>query len=526
MPRFGPLSILLILLALLLAWILISSQELVGNAQQGTPAWESEGTFDQRAAPIKPAPQSWEQLAEQRLLDSKRKVVPTIDPTPVASISVLDAQSGLPAPGVALEIAAAVDSRDAWREYRTDEKGVIKIKTEYAGKIFQLRPSKRGSRARQVNPELLWVQSEKESVVIVDCSAVALQLHVFGPTRLPAAHAIVHLSQETAGKPAHYLVQETDERGQLTLAWPPAGGSTAGWRAVAQHVDEGASAPQQIPDLAEPERVELFLEAGHRLDLRVQDSAGNAFPYAEVRLRGLQLSQQRFVAQLMADPCYLDFSGEISWTHLLAGNYELSLRSPVGVGWLSRRVEVGPGLAEIVWTIDQEPEPVALAGKLLHGANWPTPIVNQYLELIDAESRKLIAGTRTDAAGAFKLFGDTAGPVLLLPHELDNGHDFGADEFRFPAGKQDVRLEGHKRARYVVAFRVLDAATDEPIPDAILQRRETQLPVIVAHANEQGVLRTEIQEGLRYELTAPGYAVLALDDERDFESALRLQPLR
>jgi hypothetical protein len=270
---------------------------------------------------------------------------------------------------------------------------------------------------------------------------------------------------------------------------------------------------------------QLQLQRGARLDLRVSDPARNPYGYLEVRLRSLSLSRNAFVQQLKNSPTYLDFDGVHFWTQLAPGNYKLSIRSPVGVGWLDREFTMTGQAQRIDWVIETPPQAIALAGRLEDDwGNYSPPVVNHYVQLTDASTGELIAGTRTDMDGRFKLFGEVIGEVVLHTDLLESEFSFPPHEHRFPAGKQDVVLRAGDNPRPELDFRVLDQTTKLAIPRARLVRAESEFDVLAGISTAAGVLRAAIHPHWAYLLQADGYEPARLSgDPKEWPSTHYLE---
>ena len=287
--------------------------------------------------------------------------------------------------------------------------------------------------------------------------------------------------------------------------------------------------PVEIPDQPNPS-VHLQIQPGSRFELLVADPAGNPFPHCEVRLRSLAHSHQAFVGQLVAstghlsgNPSFLDAQGEAAWQDLPPGEYELSLRSPVGAGWQRRTVRLSESTKRLVWQLDPPTAPIALSGQLLSDPEGRTPVPHHHIELIDAQSGERITGTRTDGIGRFRLFGASSGVVLLNTHTMDGDHVFPPHLHRFPAGKADVELIGEFTRKQAVRLRVLDQPTSIPLEGAFLERVDGDLKVRVGRSNSQGILAAEVSPHARWQVRAPHHLrfPISLDS---LPRVIRLQP--
>jgi len=315
----------------------------------------------------------------------------------------------------------------------------------------------------------------------------------------------------------------------VEVPWPPATGLTDGWLATAWRSGEGSCQPIEVPDLPEPV-VLVQLVPGTRLELRVSDLANNPFPHAEVRLRSLALSRSAFVRRLTAysgrldgSPQYLSEQGETDWENLPPGEYELSMRSPIGVGWLKRTLFLSGESERVDWQLPAPTEPLALEGQLLADPEWRKPVSNHYLELTDAKTGELIMGTRTDGNGRFRLFGATSGEVVLNTMALEAEHTFPPHQHRFAAGSKDVEVIGAYERKQSVRLRIIDQPTSIPLEGAFLERVDGDLTVRVGRSNSQGILVAEVSPHARWQVRAPDHLrfPISLDS---LPRVIRLQP--
>ena len=439
---------------------------------------------------------------------------------------LIDAETRAPLPNVLIGVKAAhrFDAR-----VRTDAQGRFELDDSAEVGSWDLELLEPARRFDRITPTVVWADPYEPARILYQRAPGQLQLTVVGPTGLSVAGATIELSRQPVARTTHYLRFESDEQGRLELPWPPAADQSDGWLATAWLPGEGSCLPVEIPDQPDP-TVQLQIQPGTRFELRVTDLAGNPFPHCGVRLRSLALTRQAFVGQLTAstghlsgNPSFLDEQGEAVWQDLPPGEYALSLRSPVGVGWQRRTVQLSESTERLEWQLDPPTEPVALAGQLLSDPEWRTPVPHHYVELTDAESGELIMGTRTDGAGRFRLFGASSGAVLLNTHAMEGEHIFPPHRHRFPAGKTDVELIGEFDRKRPVRLRVLDQPTSIPLEGAFLERVDGDLTVRVGRSNSQGILAAEVSPHARWQVRAPHHLrfPISLDS---LPRVIRLQP--
>jgi hypothetical protein len=425
-----------------------------------------------------------------------------------ARVQIVDGRTATPLAGIDVHATARWGGGNA--VFTTDAEGSFEIADSLRVGAWKLTLVEPESEFDVLQPDLVWLIPATTTVVRRVRPHAQLQIEVRGPTGLPVAGATVNLARKAEGQARSYRRFWSDERGQLSLPWPPAGESTSGWRATAFHVDEGSCAPINLADSEHPALTVLQLETGARLELQVTDSVHAPIPFLQVRLRSLALTQQAFVAQVTGSVDHLDQDGAHVWTQLPPGEYTLSLRSPVNVGWLNRSVTLGDQTERIDWVVDTPVKPIALEGRLFEDKLELFPAVHQFVEIRDGVSDELIAGTRTDASGRFLLFGEATGEVVLYTGLLDSMVSFPPHVHRFPAGKRDVVLSGTTQSIDEVVLRVTDRATGAPIPNARLLRSDSDFDVLAGSSDSQGLLAARVIRRHSYVLTAEGYLPLEM----------------
>lgn len=439
---------------------------------------------------------------------------------------LIDAETRAPVAGVLLGVRA-VGRFDA--RIRTDEQGRFQLDDSAEVGVWELELLQAQQRFDRLSPTAVWADPFEPVQVLYHRAQSTLAVEVVGQTGLNVAGATIEFARRPGDRTSHYYRFEADESGLLELPWPPEAGLVDGWLATARAPGEGSCLPVTIPDQPDP-RVRLQLQPGTRFELRVTDLAGNPFPHTQVRLRSLALSRNAFVSQLNAlsghldgSPGYLDERGEATWLNLPPGDYELGLRSPVGVGWERRTVSLTQPTERLEWQLPPPTESVVLAGQLLADPEWRTPVPHHYVELTDATSGELIMGTRTDGAGRFRLFGEATGEVVLNTMALEGDHVFLPHQHRFPAGTTDVELIGEFDRKQRVRLRVFDQPTSTPLEGAYLERVDSDLTVRVGRSNSQGILIADVSRHAQWQVRAPGHlrARISLDD---LPQVLRLQP--
>lgn len=442
----------------------------------------------------------------------------------VGRVQFVDRISRRPVPGLVVE---ATYGRIWNREYQTDEQGWIELRDSAICGPWTLSLVDPEQPFSSLEPGFVWSDPKRPAEVELHVPRAFLRLEVRGPTGLPVAGATVDLARLHEGRAQRFQTVTSDSKGKVLLPWPPAGEQTEGWFATARHLQEGASLVTRIADPAAQPVTVLQLDTGARLELRVTDPARNPFPHVEVRLRATSLAKSAFVQQLRGTRDYLDSRGSRVWPQLAAGEYELSLRSPVGVGWLRRTVRIDHQDQIVEWVLEQDPEPIALAGRLqVKGARSTHPAVGHYIELVEADTGELIAGSRSDAEGGFILFGKASGEVLLRTNLVDQGISFEPHEHRFDAGTRSVHLIGRRIFPTPVQLRIISAATGDPVPNARLKVLEQDLESIAGHSNAQGLLIAEVIPDRRYAIESSGFVTRKLPARgAAWDKVIELEPI-
>jgi hypothetical protein len=420
-----------------------------------------------------------------------------------ARVQIVDGRTAIPVAEL------DVDARSQWGGLavacKTDQNGYLELPGSLRAGTWKLSLIEPASEFDALQPERVWLEAASTTVIRLMRPHAKLEIEVRGPTGLLVADATVNLARSADGRTSFYRRFWTDEQGRLSIPWPPSGVSTSGWRATAFHADEGSCAPVDMPATEQPTLAVLPLTSGTRLELQVTDSVHAPIPYLEVRLRSHALTQQAFVTQLSGSLDHLDQQGSRVWTQLPAGEYTLSMRSPVDVGWLSRNITLGAQTERIDWVIDLPQQPIALEGLLYEDGLKMFPAVHQFVEVRDGVTDELIAGTRTDAAGRFRLFGESSGEVALYTGLLDSTVAFPPHVHRFPAGKRDVVLCGSKQSIDEAVLRVTDRVSGSPIANARLLRSDSDFDVLAGVSDSQGILVGRIIRRHSYVLRAEGY---------------------
>ena len=525
--RFG-LGFGVILFAALLAWLFWPSAA-------GAPL--PDGGREEAAAPAQgpesvagPEAPTSEGAQRTEILSKPVRLDPLPDGRPgdrkFGRFQLIDAQTRAPMPGVVL----GVRPLDSWKSrVRTDPEGRFELDDSAQVGSWDLELLQPADRFATISPTAVWADPYETVQVLYHRPTEGLRVEVVGPTGVAVAGATVELARRPGDRTTHFFAFQTDDNGLLELPWPPVAGLRDGWLLTAWAGDEGSCLPAEVPEEPDPS-VLLQLVPGTRLELRVSDLAGNPFPHVEVRLRSRALSRNAFVRRLSAytgrldgTPQYLSEQGETDWDNLPPGEYELSLRSPVGVGWLQRSLTLSGPIERIDWQLPAPTEPLALAGQLLADPEWRKPVPNHYVELTDAQSGALIMGTRTDAVGRFRLFGASSGEVVLNTMALEGEHIFPPHRHRFPAGREGVELIGEYERKLQVRLRIIDQPTSIPLEGAFLERVDGDLPVRVGRSNSQGILAAEVSPHARWQVRAPGH-LRFLISLNDLPRVIRLQP--
>ena len=429
-----------------------------------------------------------------------------------ARVRIVDGQTGAPLAGVVVHATARIAGGAGG--FTTNQNGEFEIVDSLRVGAWKLGLDDPETEHDSLVPDLVWLEPNTTTIVRRMRPNAYLQIEVRGPTGLPVAGATVNLARRAEDRTTSYRRLWTNDQGLLSLPWPPLGEGTSAWHATAFHAEEGSCAPVDLPDAEQPPVTVLQLEAGTRLELQVTDSVHAALPYLQVSLRSLALTQQAFVAQLTGGSEHLDQDGAHVWTQLPPGEYSLSLRSPVGFGWLKRNVTLGMQTERITWVVDAPAKPIALEGRLFEDTLEIFPAVHHFVEVRDGRTDELISGTRTDASGRFRLFGEASGEVVLYTALLDATIAFPPHVHRYPAGKRDVVLYGTEQLAEEVVLRVTDRATGAPIQSARLERSDSDLFVLAGSSDSRGLLVARVIRPNSYTLKAPGYAPLELSGAR------------
>jgi hypothetical protein len=425
----------------------------------------------------------------------------------LAKFLLVDQASGLPAPGFVVQATSGGRRPD---RIKTDAEGRFELFDSAQFGAWRLAPLEQPGVLLRIEPDLVWADPAQEARIYLDRTDTALQIEVLGATGLPVAGATVDLVRVARGMAQSYLSYASDELGRLRLSWPPSGSEVDRWLAVATHPIEGSCQPTPIEAPSIQPTTVLHLHAGARLELQVSDAARNPYGNLEVRLRSLALARNAFVQQVQNEPRYLAGDGSSVWTQLAPGEYQISIRSPIGVGWLDRKITLTTLDSRIDWVIEQPPGPIALAGRLKTDFLF---VSNHYVELRDAATGELIAGTRCDSEGNFRLFGEAQGEVVLRTDLLESSWQFPPHEHRFPAGTRDVVLQAESAPTFKRSYRVLDAKTGLPVQRAHLVRAGSEFDILAGISNSMGVLEAELNEGWSYVLQADGYQQLQLTEQ-------------
>lgn len=493
------------LLAAMFTWFAWPTDE-APNPRIGAPAKQEWG-----ASIAVDRPNSVEELAERTEFepDKPKENAPLPRATQEkARVQVVDGRTAAPLAGVDVYATSRFGGLSA--RFTTDAEGFFELVDSLRVGAWKLALVGPETEFDTLQPERVWLEPATTAVVRRISPQAKLQFDVRGPTGLAVAGATVNLVHKAEEPASSYQRFWTDEKGQLSVPWPPSGESTRGWRATAFHADEGSCTPVDLADTEHPPLTVLQLEAGARLELQVTDSVHTPISFLEVRLRSLALTQQAFVTQLTGSVDHLDQHGSRVWTQLPAGEYTLSLRSPVDVGWLKRNVTLGVQTERIDWVVDTPQRPIALEGLLYEDELGLFPAVHQFVEVREGVSDELIAGTRTDAAGRFRLFGEASGEVVFYTGLLDSMVAFPPHVHRFPAGKRDVVLFGTKQSFDEIVLRVTDRATGAPIAKARLLRSDTDFDVLAGTSDSRGILVGRVNRRHSYALNAEGYVPVDL----------------
>ena len=522
-PRFG-FGLGLTLLAIVIAWS-VWPQGPAGDLAETAPRGEGNGTTARTEAEAERSERVRADITPEQIGSQ-----PRIDGRPggraMGLFQLIDAETRAPLPDVLIAVQAANRFK---AKVRTNAQGRFQLDDSAEVGSWDLELLQATSRFDRITPTAVWADPYEPVQVLYQRATSQLQLDVIGPTGLPVAGATIELARRPATQTTHYLRFESDEAGRLELPWPPAPGLSDGWLATAWFPGEGSCLPIEVPDQPDP-TAQLRIQPGTRLELRVTDLTGNPFPHCGVRLRSLALSRNAFVGQLSAStgqlggsPVYLDERGEAVWLQLPTGEYELSVRSPVGVGWQERTLHLTEPAESLVWQLEPPTEPVALEGQLLADPERRAPVPDHYVELTDAETGELIMGTRTNGDGRFRLFGASTGEVILNTHAMEGDHVFAPHAHRFPAGKTDVELIGESDRKRSVRLRILDQPTSIPLEGAFLERVDGDLTVRVGRSNAQGILAAELSPHARWQVRAPNHLrfPISLDS---LPRVIRLQP--
>lgn len=484
------------------AWVCLAwppSQEL--EPTSGGPQSTEAGAA---IAAERPRTSAHDAQREELTVQKPTEDVARFKPVPeVARVRIVDARTLAPLAGV--DVYATSQWGGDGSRVTTDKNGVFRLNSSLFAGAWHLNLVDPDSEFLSLLPDRLWLEPDSITEVRLMRPIAELQLEVRGPTGLPVAGATINLARSAEGQARSYRRLWSDEQGLLTLPWPPIGESTSGWRATAFHAEEGSCAPVDLPDAAEPPRTVLQLQAGSRLELQVSNSVHTPYPFLQVRLRSHALTRQAFVAQVSGSLDHLDQNGSHVWTQLPPGEYNLSLRSPVGIGWLERSITLGAETKRVDWIIETPEQAVALEGRLFEDTLDLFPAVHQFVEIRDGVTDELIAGTRTDASGRFRLFGEATGEVVLYTALLDSSVAFPPHVFRFPAGKRDVVLHGKAQIIHEVVLRVTDRATGAPIPNARLLRSDSDFGVLAGSSDAQGLLVAAVIQEHLYVLQAEGF---------------------
>ena len=520
-----------VLFAALLTWFLWPEASGSPLGQTGGAAAAGRGE-DRETAQIEPGSSASGEATGLRteILSKPTRQDPLKDGRPegrkFGSFQLIDAETRAPMPDVLLGVRT-LQSWDA--KVRTDAEGRFQLDDSAEVGSWDLALLAPADPFASISPAAVWADPYESVKVLYHRSSTRLRIDVVGPTGLPVAGATVEIARRPGQQTTHFFDFTTDDSGRVEVPWPPATGLTDGWLATAWRSGEGSCQPIEVPDLPEPV-VLVQLVPGTRLELRVSDLANNPFPHAEVRLRSLALSRSAFVRRLTAysgrldgSPQYLSEQGETDWENLPPGEYELSMRSPIGVGWLKRTLFLSGESERVDWQLPAPTEPLALEGQLLADPEWRKPVSNHYLELTDAKTGELIMGTRTDGNGRFRLFGATSGEVVLNTMALEAEHTFPPHQHRFAAGSKDVEVIGAYERKQSVRLRIIDQPTSIPLEGAFLERVDGDLTVRVGRSNSQGILVAEVSPHARWQVRAPDHLrfPISLDS---LPRVIRLQP--
>jgi len=434
---------------------------------------------------------------------------------------VVDATSSLPYGELPIELGfRALDSSGALgprttRQVKTDSDGRCSITVLAENALCEPFSTEIEGRGGQILPASLVLGPERRQVelkVQLPHGRVAFECIDASGSAVPDARLMLYQAAESG--PGRFRSVLTDRQGRAHLPADRLPGVAATWSLQAQHPQHGVAGLLPLTALPDGPPQLIQLVRGSQLMVRVLDQQRNPLAHQRARLRSLAQTKQLHVSQAQAGPMYLDERGECTWTQLLPGPYRLSIPSPVSREWHEFDIEISDALEEREFTATLDPLPVALAGRVLGPSGEAA--VHHYLQLHDTQG-ELIAGTRTNGHGEFKLFGEAqTASVVLSPQTMDNREwNFQSARLEFPAGKHDVVLVGHARTLQQVRVWVRSAQSGDPIADAMISSlgSATDLEEQLARSNQAGlcVLELDPEETLALGASASAHASMAFD---------------
>jgi len=380
-----------------------------------------------------------------------------------ARVTVLDAGTGLPVPGVMVKLDPVFDPAEPlapWSGGHTDERGTFEVELKPGEYLAMHRPVHGDgphSLALELTPSRFEVDCRRAPVELVLTARRPLgelEVEVTYPDGRPVLNARVIFTCRMDDAPLVDPENMTDARGRVRISvWDTLHFSDG--RLTAQNDTGWVSDVVSIETPLVPGLRRLVLQPGAALNVTVREADGK--PVA-----GRRLLLAANAANGWRQDETTDDDGRARFAALFAGAYTLVIHVPELDTWDRRPVELARGERRDFEIVLEPPaEAVAASGRVLDEEGAPLAGVPLAIEFDGLEA----GFARTDSDGAFAFRGRSpAARVRVGAGVVQQGDRFDPPAIEAAFGAQDLLFRRTARATLrTFEVEVVDAVTGEEV---------------------------------------------------------------